>query len=61
MTWVLTIIFLTPGEPPAYLQAGVLVSEEACTLAGIGIAQAVAEAKPGVRTGYLCSQTGVAA
>lgn len=61
MTWLLTILMLQPDGTATRTEAGIMVNEAICNIAGAGFAAVLKAETPGLVVGWTCDDLGVAA
>jgi hypothetical protein len=61
MKFLLIITFAFQGKDPVSQPVGVLIDEDTCKVAGIGMTLVLKRANPGLDAGWACLPQGVAA
>lgn len=54
MTWLLTLIFITPDGQSAAHPTGLMISQDACNVAGAGMEIVLQAANPGLDVAWTC-------
>lgn len=54
MTWLLTILMISPDGTAVQTRAGLMISEEVCDLAGAGISTIVLKEDPALFVAWSC-------
>ena len=61
MTWLLILTFALPGQPESMMPTGIMVTEEACHIAGAGMVAILEDANPGLSVTWTCMKQGAEA